>query len=79
MKLTNFWEVTDHKSNAVWGGVSALQAVEWFRRGLDYKVFVSVWNEEDIEEPRLVTDKIEVTNLVMAAILDERDREGLMA
>ena len=73
MKLTNFWEVTDHKSNAVWGGVSALQAVEWFRRGLDYKVFVSVWNEE--EDAVLVTDKIEVTNLVMATIMDERERK----
>mgnify|MGYP003333431595 FL=1 len=73
MKLTNFWEVTDHKSNAVWGGASALQAVEWFRRGLDYKVFVSVWNEE--EDAVLVTDKIEVTNLVMATIMDERERK----
>ena len=74
MKPTNFWEVTDHTGNAVWGGNSAMIAIEWFRRALDYKVFVSVWDEADPEEPRLVTDKIDVTNLVMATILDERER-----
>jgi hypothetical protein len=48
--------------------------VEWFRRGLDNSIFVSVWNEEDIEEPILVTDKIEVTALVLATITSERSR-----
>jgi hypothetical protein len=74
MKQVSFYEVCDHKSNAVWGGASSLQAVEWFRRGLDYKVYVSVWDEQDPEEPRLVTDKIDVTPLIMATILDERGR-----
>jgi len=35
---------------------------------------VSVWNEADIEEPVLVTDKIEVTALVLATITSERAR-----
>jgi hypothetical protein len=74
MKLMNFYEVSD-RDGAIWGGVSSLQAVEWYRRGLDYKVYVSVWDEEDIEEPRLVTDKIDVTNLISAAIMDERERD----
>jgi hypothetical protein len=75
MKLVNFYEVTEKDgTNAVWGGVSALQAVEWFRKELDRRVFVSIWNEEDPEEPRLVTDKIEVSSLVLATILDERDK-----
>jgi hypothetical protein len=79
MKLINFYEVMDRKGDIAWGGASASEAVEWFRRGLDNSIFVSVWNEEDIEEPILVTDKIEVTNLVLATILDEREREGTVA
>ena len=79
MKLINFYEVMDRKGDIAWGGASANEAVEWFRRGLDNSIFVSVWNEEDIEEPVLVTDKIEVTNLVLATILDEREREGTVA
>ena len=59
MKLINFYEVMDRKGDIAWGGASASEAVEWFRRGLDNSIFVSVWNEEDIEEPVLVTDKIE--------------------
>jgi hypothetical protein len=34
---------------------------------------VSVWNEEDIEEPVLVTDKIEVTNLLLSLLVSERE------
>jgi len=75
MKPVNFYEVQDHKGEVAWGGASALQAVEWFRRGLDNSIYVSVWDEEDIEEPRLITDKIEVTKLVLATIMDEKDRK----
>lgn len=75
MKPTNFYEVTEADGkDALWGGASALSAVEWLRRGLDYRLFVSVWDEEDPEEPYLLIDKIEVTNLIHATIVDERDR-----
>ena len=74
MKLTNFYEVMDRKGDIAWGGASASDAVEWFRRGLDNSIFVSVWNEQDIENPMLVTDKIEVTALVLATITSERSR-----
>ena len=74
MKLINFYEVMDRKGDIAWGGASANEAVEWFRRGLDNSIFVSVWNEEDIEEPVLVTDKIEVTALVLATITSEREK-----
>jgi len=74
MKLTNFYEVMDIKGDIAWGGASASEAVEWFRRGLDNSIFVSVWNEQDIENPVLVTDKIEVTALVLATITSERSR-----
>ena len=70
----SFYEVLSDKADVEWGGVSAHEAVEWFRRGLDRAIFVSVWDESDPEEPRLVTDKIEVTNLVLASIMDERER-----
>jgi hypothetical protein len=74
VKLTNFYEVMDRKGDIAWGGANGSEAVEWFRRGLDNSIFVSVWNEEDIEEPVLVTDKIEVTTLVLATITSERER-----
>lgn len=74
MKLINFYEVMDRKGDIAWGGASATEAVEWFRRSLDCSIFVSVWNEEDIEEPTLVTDKIDVTGLVLATMVKEGER-----
>ena len=74
MKLINFYEVMDRKGDIAWGGASASEAVEWFRRGLDNSIFVSVWDEQDAEEPVLVTDKIEVTSLVLATITSEREK-----
>ena len=74
MKAVNFYEVQSSDGSVEWGGASALLAVEWFRRGLDNKLFVSVWDEQDIEDPKLVTDKIEVTSLVLATITSERER-----
>ena len=73
MKLTNFYEVS-RKGDVAWGGASASEAVEWFRRNLDNYVYVSVWDEEDIEEPKLFIDKIDITKLVLATIVSERGR-----
>ena len=69
-----FYEVLDRKGDVVWGGTSGSEAVAWFRRGLDNAIFLSVWDEEDIEEPRLVTDKVEATALILAAIMSEREK-----
>lgn len=74
MKLVNFYEVQDRKGDIQWGGASSIEAMTWFRRGLDSSIFVSVWDEEDIEEPKLVTDKIDITNAVMAALMSEVGR-----
>ena len=74
MKLTNFYEVMDRKGDIQTGTASPSVAIEWFRRGLDNSIFVSVWNEEDIEDPRLITEKIDVTALVLATITSERER-----
>ena len=73
MKPVNFYEVQSKSGDVEWGGASALVAVEWFRRGLDNSIYVSVWDETDIEEPKLITDKIEVTKLVLATIMNERE------
>ncbi len=75
MKLTNFYEVQDRKGEIAWGGASESDAIAWLRRGLDNSICVSVWNEEDIEEPKLVVDKIDITALVLATILSERERD----
>ena len=72
MKLINFYEVQNRKGDVEWGGASSIQAIVWFRRGLDSSIFVSVWDEEDIEEPKLVTDKIDITNAVMSALMTAR-------
>ena len=74
MKLTNFYEVMDSKGDIVWGGASASEAVKWFRRSLDSSVFVSMWDEQDPKEPRLVTDKIPVTHLILVTIVSEREK-----
>ena len=74
MKLINFYEVMDRKGNIAWGGASASEAVKWFRRSLDSSVFVSMWDKQDPEEPRLVTDKIPVTHLILVTIVSEREK-----
>ena len=73
MNLVNFYEVMDRKGDVAWGGASPTEAIEWFRRGLDNAIFVSVWNEVG-EDPILVIDKIEITTLVLATITSERER-----
>jgi hypothetical protein len=73
MKPVNFYEVMDRKGDIAWGGTSTADAVEWFRRGLDNSIFVSVWDEKD-DDAVLITDKIEVTALVLATITGERER-----
>jgi hypothetical protein len=74
MKPVSFYEIQDRKGEVQTGTASASEAVEWFRRGLDNTIFVSVWDESDSEEPRLITDKINVTALVLATITSEREK-----
>ena len=74
MKAVNFYEVQDHKGEVEWGGASVIEAIEWFRRGLDRSIYVSVWDEENEDDFKLITDKIDVTNLVLATLVDERGR-----
>lgn len=69
-----FFEVRDRKGGAVWGGTSANEALQWFRRGLNNSIYISIWDEEDPENPKPITDNIEATALVLAAISSEKDR-----
>lgn len=71
MKLTQFWEVMDADSDIVWGGESALEAVEWYKRTPNAKVQVSVWNTESEDDYRLVDHPIEVSALIRASILSQ--------
>ena len=74
-KPTKFYEVLDRKGEALWGGASAREAIEWFRRGLDNSIFVSVWDEENEDDFRLLNDKIDISALVLATLADEAGRK----
>jgi hypothetical protein len=75
MKPVKFYEVQDSQGNVEWGGVSAKEAIEWLTRKMYNSIYVSVWDETDPEEPRLIIDKIEVTNLVLATMVHQRHRD----
>ncbi len=72
MNLINFYEVMDRKGDIQTGTSSASEAVAWFRRGLDNAIFVSVWDESNGEDPVLITDKIDITNVVLASLMSGR-------
>lgn len=69
MKLTQFYEVMDSEYDIIWGGESAYEAVEWFRRTANGKVQVSVWNTESEDDYRLVDSPIDVTPIIRATFL----------
>jgi hypothetical protein len=59
----------DSDSDILWGGESAFEAVEWFRRTPNAKVQVSVWNTESEDDYRLVDSPIRVEDLITATFL----------
>lgn len=74
MKPVKFYEVQSKSGDVQWGGINPTEAIGWYRRTVDGSIYVSVWDEEDIEEPVLITDKIEVTPIVLATILSQEER-----
>jgi hypothetical protein len=72
MKPVRFYEVCDHKGEVEWGGVSESEALTWFRKGLDRKIYVSVWDESSELDFKLITDKIDVTKLVLTTLTEVR-------
>lgn len=77
MKPQIFYEVFDNKMNVEFGSASASETIAWFRRGIDRTVTLSVWDEQDPEDFKLITDRIDVTPLVQAALLSERERASV--
>jgi hypothetical protein len=71
MKPVNFYEVHDRKGEVEWGGASESEALAWFRRGLYRSIYVSVWDESE-EDFKLITDKIDVTKLVLTTLTGVR-------
>jgi hypothetical protein len=74
MKLANFYEVKDQDNNSAFGSESAIETVRFYRTLPNAKIVVTIWDVEDSEEMRLVTDQIDVTSLVIATILDQMER-----
>lgn len=68
----NLYEVADAKGVAIWGGESAHEAIKEFRTSpLNCRLLVSAW-ESDAEDARLIGQPIDVTQVVLAAIVWER-------
>lgn len=74
MRLVTFYEVMGPKGDIEFGDASPSKAIEWWRRGPDKSIFAAVWNEET-EDFKLVTDRIDVTPIVQAAILSQIERD----
>lgn len=71
---TRFYEVMDSRGDFIWGGENAREAVTWYRRTPNAGLFVSVWNTTSEDDFRLISDRIEVTPLILATILSEKER-----
>lgn len=74
MSPTNFYEVMDKYGDLLWGGENVHEAVGFYRRFEGASVFVSTWNTQNEDEYRLITDKIEITPVLAATILNEKER-----
>lgn len=74
MVLTNFYEVLDRQGDLLWGGENTHEAVTFYRKFEGAKVFVSVWNTENEDDYRLITDKIDITPALSATLLNEKER-----
>ena len=64
----NFYEVRDKYGLALWGGSSNQEAIRWFRSDFNNSLSVSVWDESNPVNPVLITDKIDITYLLLGLI-----------
>lgn len=69
-----FYEVFDNRMEVEFGTASAREAIDWFRRGLDKTITLSIWDEQDPEDFRLIQDRIDITKPVLEAIMSEKER-----
>lgn len=65
-KQHNFYEVKDF-SGSVWGGESAREAVDFFRRTLNAKLTVSVWEGEG-EDLYQVIEPVDITSAILHTV-----------
>jgi uncharacterized glyoxalase superfamily protein PhnB len=73
MKQHNFYEVKD-PSGSVWGGESAREAVDFFRRTLNAQLVVSVWTGE-AEELYQVIEPVDITPIILHTIVSMTERQ----
>lgn len=74
MKPTNYYESMDAHGDIEYGTSDAAAIIDWYRRYPERTVYVSVWNEESEEDFRLLNDRVDITPIIMAASLRERER-----
>jgi hypothetical protein len=66
--LINFYEIVDEKGQAIWGGNSANEAIEYLRRSpINCRVLVSGWDSDE-EDAHLVGQSLDVTKIIFAAL-----------
>jgi hypothetical protein len=68
MSGRNFYTVRDSKGEAIYGGESAQEAVQFFRRNVSARLSVSVWEGEG-EDIYQTIEPIDVTSLVLHTIV----------
>lgn len=74
MKHQAFYEVTDHLGEVEFGDASPQKAIDWWKRGPGRTIYLSIWDEQDPEDFKIVTDRIDITPSVLAALASERGR-----
>jgi hypothetical protein len=74
MRARTFYEVTDHRGEVEYGSASPSEAITWWKRGPGKTIYLSIWDEEDVDDFKLITDRIDITPSVSAAIASERGR-----
>lgn len=76
MKPVRFYEIFDNKLDVEMGTASPLEAVRWYARDpMGKSVFISVWDEENEQDFRLLQDRIEVTELIIASLAIYKEKE----
>jgi hypothetical protein len=66
--LINLYEVVDEKGQAIWGGNSANEAIEYLRRSpINCRLLVSGWDSDE-EDAHLVGQSLDITKVIYAAL-----------
>ena len=61
-----FYEVVDGDGETLWGGASAVDAMEWFYRGqVGARVLISAWESDDVDS-HPIGRPIDATDLIAA-------------